>query len=219
MDSGAVYASWTDKGIWEIPLSVLLLRLDSLLDKLLLQPFSVVIVIHPAGCCRNKPGGWALWSTRTSGMPLLALFSSKPWKGAPAWQLGWWILLWVSQRRVKWSSISVQLMSDLALTGLTVIHRAWHFWFNRKSDITQWGVIFENRCSLLQRRCEVNLYYPGFLRTHTHRELFLDLTIILQSLCLQKRSNLLRQETNKPWQSYCISVSQMRMKKIFSQRQ
>lgn len=57
---------------------MLFLSLGGWLDKTPASAGSVVTVIHPAGCCRNKPGGWALWGTRTSGMPLLVLSSSLP---------------------------------------------------------------------------------------------------------------------------------------------
>lgn len=55
------------------------------------------------------------------------------------------IPLWVSLSRARWASLSLQLMSDLAVIGRTVIHQAWQFWFYRESNMTQSGPSLEEQ--------------------------------------------------------------------------
>lgn len=72
------------------------------------------------------------------------------------------ILFWVGLNGARWASLSIRLMSDLALAGRTVIRRAWHFWFYRESLILlNEESALKNRCSVVRRRREVtgvNLY-------------------------------------------------------------
>lgn len=126
------------------------------------------------------------------------------------------IPIWVSQHRATWASVSMQLMSDLALTGHTVIQRAWLFWFYRKSDIIQRGVSFEEQVPFVTKKTW------GFSQaqpTHLQKcykswslKLWAEPSNCFSCFYSKNRSNLHQQETNKLWQRH-ISVPLKRKKK------
>lgn len=192
---------------------------------------SVVTVIHPAGCCRNKPGGRAFVNTRTSGTPLLVLLlSARLERRHMLDSLDDRVPPWVSLNGAWWASLSMPLMSDLALPRCTVIQRARHFWFYRDSDITQWGISPEQQVpSGTKRQVWIGVVFGKTADSHAQLNLTNTHTLHLQRCyTIQKQlrlfvcvcgehnwSNLRREETNKPWQRCIICVPQMRRRKPF----
>lgn len=118
---------WT-KGIGKTPSSMPLLSLDNRLDKLRLEPFLLSFTQLAAAetnhaverCKAQELQACHCWfySSLHAQIEMAA-------HALTAWTIK--IPIWVSQHRATWASVSMQLMSDLALTGHTVIQRAWLF--------------------------------------------------------------------------------------------